>query len=202
MAELSLLVLAMVLVVVGVKRYQKYYMQDIRTPKQTQAIKRFWDYTETAIAKGRYENAEKALLKILKYDTKNTAAYNRLGLLYSRMGKTDDAIACLDIASSLAPSVASLYNLGIMQFRSGNLEEAATALEKVIDLDPTIKRMLVFAKVQQKLGNHKRVVDILEDVVNEDPSPRNLEYLLEAYENAKQYKKAEEVREQIRGMPG
>ncbi len=201
MAEISLLILAMVLVVIGVKRYQKYYMQDIKTPKMTQAIKRFWSYTETAIEKGRYQSAERALLKILKYDPKNTAAYNRLGLLYSRMNRTDDAIACLDIASSLAPSVASLYNLGVLQFRTGNLEEAATALEKVIDLEPTVKRMLVFAKVLQKMENHKRVVDILEDVVEEDPSPRNLEYLLEAYENAKQYKKAEEVREQIRNMP-
>ncbi|MEX0748633.1 MAG: tetratricopeptide repeat protein [Candidatus Saccharimonadales bacterium] len=199
MVEIGLIVLAFIPVVVILFRYRQQSLHDVTTPKQSQIIKRLWEYAETAIGKQRYELAEKALLKILKNDPKNTAAYNRLGLLYVRMDRAKDAVSCFDIASSLAPSVASLYNLGIVELQSGNLTQAASALERVIDLEPTSKRLLVFARVHQQLGNHKKVVDILQRVVDEEPSRRNLEYLAESYEAAKQYKKAEEVRQRLRG---
>lgn len=197
---LGLLLLLFIPAGLALRRYEKQQVRDITTPKQTQSIKRLWKYADDAIARQRYQPAEKALLKILKIDPKNTSAYNRLGLVYVRMDRTEDAVACFDIASSLAPSVASLYNLGIAEFQNGNMEAASSALEKVIDLEPTPKRLLVFAKVQQRLGNHKRVVDTVKRVVDEDPSQRNLEYLAESYEAAKQYKKAEEVRERLQSV--
>lgn len=197
MAELGLLLLLLVPVAYLLTRYSETKQRDVITPKQTENIRRLWEYTEVAISKQRYEMAERALLKILKNDPKNTAAYNRLGLIYVRMDRNDDAASCFDIASSLAPSIASLYNLGLVHFQSGNYEKAASALEKVVDLEPSTKRLLVFAKVHQKLNNHKRVIDIINKVVEEEPTQRNLEYLIEAYESAKQYKKAEEVKQRI-----
>ena len=42
--------------------------------------------------------AEKALLAILKIDEKNAAAYNRLGILYAKGQKFDEAIECFEKA--------------------------------------------------------------------------------------------------------
>lgn len=197
MADLTLLLLAFIVTVAVIHMYRRDRVQDVAGPKQTQRITRLWEYFETASGRQNWDAAERALLQILKYDHKNTPAYNQLGMIYVRTKRFDDAIACFDIASSLAPSVASLYNLGLVHFQTGNFQEAASALEKVVDLEPTTKRLLVFARILQHLGDEKKVVDVLRRVVDMDPSERNLIYLAEGYEAAKQYKKAEEVWQQV-----
>lgn len=198
MTDLTLLILAFIITLVAVRIYHRDRMRDVESPKQSQRITRLWEYAETALQRKNWSAAERALLQILKYDHKNTAAYNQLGMVYVRSKRFDDAIACFDIASSLAPSVASLYNLGLVHFQTGNFQEAASALEKVVDLEPTPKRLLVFARILQNLGEDKKVVDVLRRAVDMDPSERNLQYLAESHEAAKQYKKAEEVRQQAR----
>lgn len=197
MTNLWLLVLAFISAMVAIRMYHRDKVRDVAGPKQSQRISRLWEYFEMTSRRQNWDAAERSLLQILKYDHKNTAAYNQLGMIYVRSERFEDAIACFDIASSLAPSVASLYNLGLVHFRTGNLEEAASALQKVVDLEPTSKRMLVFARVLQQLGEHKKVVDVLRRAVDMDPNERNLTYLAEAYDDTKQYKKAEEVRQQL-----
>lgn len=201
MVETAIVLLAAGLVVLALVTSSNRTVQDVSTPKETQNIKRLWKYVDDMVAKQRFQAAEKALLQILKQDHRNTAAYNRLGMLYVKQAQYDDAIACFDIASSLAPSVSSLYNLGLVHFQNGNYTQAALAMEKVIDLEPTTKRLMVFAKIQQHLNNHKKVIEAIQQVVELDPNQRNLEYLAESYENAKQPKKAEEVRRQITSHP-
>lgn len=197
MTELLVLLMALIAAGLVIYMYQRQSMKDIAGPRQTQNLTRLWEYFENEMKNERWDRAERVLLKILKYDHKNTSAYNQLGMIYVRNKRFEDAIACFDIASSLAPSVASLYNLGLVHFQTGNFEEAALALEKVVDLEPTAKRLLVFARVLQNLGEHKKVVEVLKRVIDIDPSERNLAFLADSYENAKQYKKAEEVRQQI-----
>ena len=41
------------------------------------------------------------LLTILKFDEKNAAAYNRLGILYAKSQRYDEAVECFEIAQSL-----------------------------------------------------------------------------------------------------
>ncbi len=50
------------------------------------------------------------MLTILKHDHKSAAAYNRLGILYSKQKEYKDAIDCFEIASSLEPSASSYHN--------------------------------------------------------------------------------------------
>ena len=197
MTNLLLLVLAAVGAMIAIRTYNRQQVHDVEKPRQSQRIARLWEYFEMTSRRQNWDAAERSLLQILKYDHKNTAAYNQLGMMYVRAERFDDAIACFDIASSLAPSVASLYNLGLVHFRVGNYQEAASALQKVVDLEPTSKRMLVFARVLQQLGEYKKVVDVLKRTVDMDPNERNLAYLAEAYDDTKQYKKAEEVRQQL-----
>lgn len=202
MIGLGLLLLAFGLAYVAIRNYSRDQVKDVVSPKETQTISRLWEYTSTALKKQRWDAAERALLKILKYDHKNVSAYNQLGMIYVRTQQLDNAIACFDIASSLAPSVSSLYNLGLVQYQSGNYEAAARSLERVVDLEPTSKRRLVFAKILQQQGRHKRVIDVLEALIEADPSERNLRYLAEAYEKNKQPKKAETLYAQIASLEG
>lgn len=198
MIELGLIIVTLIVgwVVIRSYRYDSAE-QGVRTPQQTQYITRLWEYAHTAMKRQRWDTAERALLKILKYDHKNTSAYNQLGMIYVRSGQPENAAVCFDIASSLAPSVSSLYNLGLVHYQTGNLHDAARALEKVVDLEPTTKRLLVFAKILQKDARHKRVVEVMERVVEMDPSDRNLQYLAEAYEAAGEENKAETTRRRI-----
>lgn len=197
MLELGLIVLVLLGAWLIIRSYSREANQEINTSQQTQYITRLWEYVHTAMKRQRWEKAERALLKILKYDHKNTSAYNQLGMIYVRSQQPENAIACFDIASSLAPSISSLYNLGLVHYQMGNLQEAARALEKVVDLEPTPKRLLVFAKILQKNGQHKKVVDVVERAVDMDPSERNLQYLAEAYEAAGQPDKAQEAQTRI-----
>ena len=51
--------------------------------------------------------AEKAYLKVLKVDHKNSLAYSRLGFIYSHFGQVDDAVECFQIVADNYPNAAS-----------------------------------------------------------------------------------------------
>jgi tetratricopeptide (TPR) repeat protein len=61
-------------------------------------LERLWRIAQLGMKEKKYLRAEKALLTILKLDQKNAAAYNRLGILYSRQKEYKDAIECFEIA--------------------------------------------------------------------------------------------------------
>ena len=52
-----------------------------KSPKYTAQMKRLWQIAQTSMKERKPSRAEKALLTILKFDEKNAAAYNRLGIL-------------------------------------------------------------------------------------------------------------------------
>ena len=66
--------------------------------------------------------AEKALLTILKFDEKNAAAYNRLGILYAKEKHYKEAIECFEIAQSLE--------------KLGERNKAVESLETAYSLNP------------------------------------------------------------------
>lgn len=187
-------VLAGVAVWYEYRRFEQHIKDDVTSPKTSAKLKRLWNYVSVALQEQRYRAAERALLSILRIDHKNTAAYNRLGMLYAMQKNFEDAIECFDIASSLTPTLATLYNLGLVQFENGDYAQAASAFERVVDLEPTPKRYIAYAKALERLNNNKKVVDILEKTVEIDPSLRNMEMLAQAYERTKKYDKAEALR--------
>src|ERR1700735_1042188 len=63
-----------------------------------------WDIAHEGMRENRFLRAEKALLTILKIDSKNAPAYNRLGILYAKQKEYKDAIDCFEIASSIEPT--------------------------------------------------------------------------------------------------
>lgn len=194
MIGLVLIILAGVTVWIAYKRFEQQIKEDVTSPKASAKLKRLWNFVSIALQEQRYRAAERALLGILRIDHKNTAAYNRLGMLYAMQENYDDAIECFDIASSLTPTLATLYNLGLVQFENGNFAQAANAFEKVVDLEPTPKRYIAYAKALERLGNNKKVVDVLEHTVEIDPSLKHMELLAQAYERTKKFEKAEALR--------
>lgn len=193
MTSLVVVLLAFLAVWLAINHFQKYGKEDISSPKTSNRLNRLWTYVDKAAKAGRKRAMERALLAILRIDHKNTAAYNRLGMLYAKEGNFDDAIDCFAIASSLTPTVATLYNLGLVYYEKGNYKDAAIAFEKVIDLEPDIKRYVAYAKAQHKLGNTKKVVEALEKVTELEPTSSNYDMLANAYKQNKDFAKAEDA---------
>ena len=127
--------------------------------------------------------AEKALLTILKFDEKNAAAYNRLGILYAKSQKYDEAVECFEIAQSLDNNPASIHNVGLIYLEIGEYEKASMAFSQAIDLEGDVPaRHIALAKAEEKLGNYKKAIESLENAYELDPNVSVLRQILAIYE--------------------
>ncbi len=145
---------------------------------------RLWDIAHQGMRENRFMRAEKALLTILKIDTKNAAAYNRLGILYAKQREYKDAIDCFEIASSIEPTASSLHNLGLIYYETENYEKSAAAFELALKYEDNLAaRHIAYAKVQEKLGNHKIMLDELRYAVELEPNHESYSLLIAAYES-------------------
>jgi len=129
--------------------------------------------------------AEKALLTILKFDEKNAAAYNRLGILYAKSKKFDEAVECFEIAQSLDNNPASIHNAGLIYLETGAYEKAEMAFKQAIELEGDVPaRYMALAKTEEKLGSTKKAIEALENAYELDPSVSTLRQILAIYENS------------------
>lgn len=145
-------------------------------------LERLWRIAQVGMQEKKYLRAEKALLTILKLDQKNVAAYNRLGILYSRQKEYKDAIECFEIASSIEPSASSLHNLGLIYFETENYEKAELAFESALNLeDDLAARHIAYAKVLEKTHKHHEAVESLKKAVELEPNAQTLQLLADLY---------------------
>lgn len=153
--------------------------------KVSKRLERLWAVAQIGMKEKKYLRAEKALLTILKLDQKNAAAYNRLGILYSRQKEYKDAIECFEIASSIEPSASSLHNLGLIYYETENYPKAALAFEAAIKMEDTLAaRHIAYAKVQEKLENMEATISALTTAVDLEPNPQSLQLLADAHRRA------------------
>ncbi len=146
-------------------------------------LERLWKVAQIGMSEKKYLRAEKALLTILKLDQKNAAAYNRLGILYSRQKEYKDAIECFEIASSIRPSASSLHNLGLIYFETENYQKAAQAFEASIRLEEDVAtRHIAYAKVQEQLDNKDQVIGSLTRAIELEPRAQTYKLLADAYQ--------------------
>lgn len=158
---------------------------EVKAAKSPQ-MKKLWSLAQTAMKERKPLKAEKALLTILKFDEKNAAAYNRLGILYAKEKHFKEAIECFEIAQSLDNNASSLHNVGLIYYETGNYEKAAMAFEQAIEIEgDQPARYIAYAKSLEKLGKYNKAVDMLENAYSLNPSTIILRHLLELYENAK-----------------
>lgn len=162
---------------------------------------RLWDIAHQGMRENRFLRAEKALLTILKIDTKNAAAYNRLGILYAKQREYKDAIDCFEIASSIEPTASSLHNLGLIYYETENYEKSAAAFELALKYEDNLAaRHIAYAKVQEKLGNHKIMLDELNRAVELEPNHESYNLLITAYESLGMQPEADVLRSQLQKL--
>ncbi|MBO7561231.1 tetratricopeptide repeat protein [Candidatus Saccharibacteria bacterium] len=157
--------------------------EEEKSPKYTTQMKKLWQIAQTAMKERKPLRAEKALLTILKFDEKNAAAYNRLGILYAKSNKYDEAVECFEIAQSLDNNPASIHNVGLIYLETGAYEKAAMAFQQAIELEGDVtSRYIALAKAEEKLGNPKKAIDALEKAYDLDCNVMTLRQILSIYE--------------------
>lgn len=159
--------------------------EEEKSPKYTAQMKKLWQIAQTSMKERKPFRAEKALLTILKFDEKNAAAYNRLGILYAKGQKYDEAVECFEIAQSLDSNPASIHNVGLIYLETGAYEKAAMAFEQAIAMEGDVPaRYIALAKAEEKLGRTKKAVEALENAYELDPKVATLRQILALYEAA------------------
>ena len=148
-------------------------------PKYNTQMKKLWTIAQTSMRERKPLRAEKALLTILKFDEKNAAAYNRLGIIYAKEQKFDDAIECFEIAQSLDHNPSSLHNVGLIYLETGAYEKAEIAFQQALKIEGDIPaRYLALAKTQEKLGKPKDALLSLESAYELNPDITTLRQIL------------------------
>ena len=172
--------------------------EEIDDTRKTPQIKKLWGLAQTAMKERKPMKAEKALLTILKFDEKNAAAYNRLGILYAKEKHFKEAVECFEIAQSLDNNASSLHNVGLIYLETGKYEKAAMAFSQAIDIEGDQPgRYIAYAKALEKLGERSKAIDALETAYSLSPSTVVLRHLLEIYENSEDAENAELTRQRI-----
>lgn len=155
-----------------------------RSARYDMQMKKLWNAAQTSMRDHKPLRAEKALLTILKFDERNAAAYNRLGILYAKEQKFDEAIECFEIAQSLDNNPSSLHNVGLIYLETGSYEKAAMAFEQAIELENDVAaRYIALAKAYERLGQSKAAVEALERAYDLDHSANTLRLILAIHES-------------------
>ena len=158
--------------------------EEEKSPKYATQIKKLWQIAQTSMRERKPLRAEKALLAILKVDEKNAAAYNRLGILYAKGQKYDEAVECFEIAQSLDNNPASIHNVGLIYLETGAYEKAEMAFQQAIELEGDVPaRYIALAKAEEKLGNPKKAIEALENAYELDRNVTTLRQILALYES-------------------
>ena len=157
--------------------------EEVRSPKYMAQMKKLWQVAQTSMRDRKPFRAEKALLTILKFDEKNAAAYNRLGILYAKGQRYNEAVECFEIAQSLDSNPASIHNAGLIYLEIGEYEKAKMAFEQAIQLEGDVPaRYMALAKAEEKLGRPKKAIEALENAYELDPNVATLRQMLAIYE--------------------
>ena len=169
-----------------------------KDPKFEAQMKKLWQVAQSSMREKKPVRAEKALLTILKFDEKNAAAYNRLGILYAKDKKYNEAIECFEIAESLDNNASSLHNAGLIYLETGAYEKAVMALKQAIELEGDVAaRYIALAKAEEKLGNKKNALENLETAYGLDHSTSTLRQILAIHENSGDAEKIAELTARI-----
>ena len=172
--------------------------EEIDEIRKNPQIKKLWGLAQGAIREQKPMKAEKALLTILRFDEKNAAAYNRLGIIYAKEKKYKEAVECFEIAQSLDNNASSIHNVGLIYFETKKYEKAAMAFSQAIEMEGDQPgRYIAYAKALEKLGERNKAIEALETAYSLSPTAVVLRYILEIYENTGDTENAEATRRRI-----
>jgi tetratricopeptide (TPR) repeat protein len=169
--------------------------------KRTQQLEKLWDIAKDSMKEKKLPRAEKALLTILRFDQKNAAAYNRLGILYAKNKQFDEAISCFEIAQSLDYNASTLHNIGLLYLETDNPGKASLAFRQALELESDVPtRYLALAKAEEQLGNYKHALTALEAAFALDRQLSTLRYMAKIHELADDEEAAKKVLARVKRL--
>jgi serine/threonine-protein kinase len=127
------------------------------------------DLVTTLLRSGRYDEALRAVTRVLEVEPHLALAHLTLGWVHLLTGKPDQGIAAMEKAVSLSPdSTLYLAQLGQAFARVGRIEDARNVLHRLEELQ---RQRYVspyhMAYVHTGLGEHDRAMDWLERAYEE-----------------------------------
>lgn len=114
----------------------------------------------------KYIPAERAYLRILRLDHKDTHAYNRLGFIYTQLNNPSDALECFKIVAEQKPSAAHYHNYAMALFKNREFKQAAETLVKANSIDKTAARLISLARIYRILGEYDKQAATLEEALD------------------------------------
>lgn len=160
-------------------------------PSQDVALDTLLDIAGRYYAEKNYLAAEKAYLKVLKVDHKNSLAYSRLGFIYSHLGNNEDAIECFRIVADTYPNAASYHNLAMMYFKTRDFSRSSKALEKSLSMEMHVNRLVSLARIYRIMNKFDLQLEALKKAHELEPKNTEIMQLLaEAYIHEKDEKSA------------
>jgi cytochrome c-type biogenesis protein CcmH/NrfG len=112
----------------------------------------------------------------------NAVAYNRLGVVQTRLGMFDEAVQSFRKAIRLEPRLPGVYaNLGVVMRRQGKLDEAIACFRKALEIDPPTSTAALkhLGIVLQETGRLQEAIALFRRAVELDPADAEARRLLE-----------------------
>lgn len=120
----------------------------------------------------RYEQAMTAYQKALAIDSGFVEARNGMGVIYSLLGRQQEALEQLRLAAKQALNAAHIHNnLGYALYLSGAYAEAASALERAVALEPANQSARInLALALDKAGDSEKARQVMAQVSTLQPA--------------------------------
>lgn len=133
--------------------------------QQDDSVERYAEEGQSALAAGRYADAEKAFAKLRDLEPTVAEVHANLGLIYFQERKFAEAIPALRQALKLKPSLAKSRDLLVLSLsETGQYKEAVPGLEKCFhrSAESEMKRMcgLELQRAYSGLKNDSQAVDV------------------------------------------
>src|SRR5450631_4049867 len=101
-----------------------------------QAPTKVFDKAVGALTSGDYFTAEAGFLEVLRVTPDHVDSLHNLGVVYSRTGRAEQAVAAYSRALELSPSNKRvLLNLGLAYMRQTSYAEALGVFQTLVELD-------------------------------------------------------------------
>lgn len=118
-----------------------------------------------------FEEAEPAYRRVIELDPANSRAYRRLGSLYRRTGRLDEAYEAFSEAVALGAEDPIVFELlGDIASGQEDLERARRHYQHALDLSPNDNDLqLRLALVLNELGDYQQAISLLRDLPDVEP---------------------------------
>src|SRR5579885_816578 len=139
-----------------------------------------FDQAVQALVSGDYPAAERKFQLVLREKPNHVGALGNLGIVYSRTGRSERAIAVYERALKISPDDrAILLNLGLVYLKQEAHQRALPLFERVVALDPKNQQAQQLAAICRLYTGHVReAIHDLEGLRAAAPGDEQILFLL------------------------